>query len=607
MSSRFFSAPTRAALHERLASVGWAALCIVTVVLFAIAVEGIFAQTMQFDEPIFLTAGRAIAEGRAPYLTVWDHKPPMIYLTLAPFAALERDPVLALRYGTLVLNGVFVLLMGGLAWAMSGSRRAALVAVMLAAIHAGYRALLSGVDTVSLMSNFTVAAFMLARGQTIPLALAGVCFSAALLSKQVVLPEGVALLAFAIWRARTWRAAILVIVGGALAGGAFVVWAVTAGFWDAFWEQAVYTNFLYTFSANWRLSSESGDFVRDYFLPHTLPMLSPLLIGAGWAAWTLRRQRTLLLLMLGWAGLAFIGAGIGRALRPDYFYQVFPPLILLIALAAEAVRGRTLAWLPLAGALAFIGPGFAAHRETYSADLTLYGRTSVGEMLMTDRTREECVWMWGNLAGLLLEINRESCSPFVFNAPLMVHEGFDTILNRDAYMRQIMRAEMHLHVRDSVWGYFPELARFAERYLRQPIATAGGVTVFAVDRSAWHALDVPFDDGITLLGADFPPGSAMCAGEAFTVAPAWEVRAPVSGNWQMFIKLLSADEADQVSGFDGMPAPHRPTFDWERPGEVILSDIIPPRAPDYTRWCWGCTITPPATTCPRWTGVLTSE
>lgn len=562
---------------------GWAALCIVTVVLVAIAVEGIFAQTMQFDEPIFLMAGRAIAEGRAPYLTVWDHKPPMIYLALAPFAALERDPVLALRYGTLVLNGTFVLLMGGLAWAMSGSRRAALVAVMLAAIHAGYRALLSGVDTVSLMSNFTVAAFMLAvlaRGRALPLGLAGVCFSAALLSKQVVLPEGAALLAFAIWRARTWRAAIPVIVGGALAGGAFVVWAVTAGFWDAFWEQAVYTNFLYTFSANWRLSSESGDFVRDYFLPHTLPMLSPLLIGAGWAAWTLRRQRALLLLMLGWAGLAFIGAGIGRALRPDYFYQVFPPLILLIALAAETVRGRTLAWLPLAGALAVVGPGFAAHRETYSEDLTLYGNTPVAQALRADRADGGCVWMWGNLAGLLLEVDRPSCTSYVYNAPLMVIEGFDTVRNRDAYLRQIMRAETHLHVRDSVWGYFPELARFADRYLRQPIAAADGVTVFAVDRAAWRALDVPFDEGITLLGADMPPGSAVCAGDTFTTAPAWEVRAPVSGNWQMFIKLLSADEADQVSGFDGMPAPHRPTFDWNRPGEIILSDIIPLRAPD---------------------------
>jgi hypothetical protein len=557
-------------------------LCLVTAVLIALSIEAIFTQTMQFDEPIFLMAGRAVADGNLPYLTVWDHKPPMIYFVLAPFAGLERDPILALRYATLTFSLTFIVLMGALAWVMTRSPYAVLVAVMLAAVHAGYRSVMSGVDTVSVMSNFTVAAFtlaLMARGRALPLLLAGVCFTGALLSKQVALPEGIALLAFAVWRAGDRRAAGWVIAGGAISGLAFTAWAVAAGFWDAFWDQAVYTNFLYTFSVNWHLSTESAAFVRDYLLRHTVPMLIPLLLGAGWAVYILRRQRVLLLLMLGWAALAFMGAGIGRALRPDYFYQVFPPLILLIALAAVEVRGRSWAWLMLAGALAIFGPGFAMQRPTFSEDLTLYSGTPVAAALDAGSNPDECVWMWGNLAGLLLETDRRSCSPFIFNAPLMVHEGFDTIHNRDVYMRHIMLSEARLHVRDSIWSYFPELARFADRYLGEPLASTGGVTVFRIDRSRWRELQAPFEDGITLIGADLPRDSSVCSGEAFTIAPAWEVRSPVSRSWQMFIKLLTLDEMKQVSSFDGMPAPHRPTFDWRRAGEVILSDEIALDAP----------------------------
>jgi hypothetical protein len=62
----------------------------------------------------------------------------------------------------------------------------------------------------------------------------------------------------------------------------------------------------------------------------------------------------------------------------------------------------------------------------------------------------------------------------------------------------------------------------------------------------------------------------------------WEQLSQPKHDYQMFAKLITADETAQLAGYDGVPAQDRPTNTWADPDELVLGPTfdlqIPPDA-----------------------------
>jgi hypothetical protein len=59
---------------------------IVLLTVFALRVLGLYFGVTDNDETDFITIGRVMRQGGLPYLDVFDHKPPLLYLLYFPSA-----------------------------------------------------------------------------------------------------------------------------------------------------------------------------------------------------------------------------------------------------------------------------------------------------------------------------------------------------------------------------------------------------------------------------------------------------------------------------------------------------------------------------------------
>src|SRR4029079_353282 len=102
---------------------------------------GIFVALLMFpglffgpgqDQGIFMVIGRGILHGQTPYLDLWDHKPPLIYLVSALADLISGDS----WPGLWVLSVAAVTATGYLVWLMTNRVTAVIATVLLASYPA---------------------------------------------------------------------------------------------------------------------------------------------------------------------------------------------------------------------------------------------------------------------------------------------------------------------------------------------------------------------------------------------------------------------------------------------------------------------------------------
>jgi hypothetical protein len=136
--------------------------------------------------------------------------------------------------------------------------------------------------------------------------------------------------------------------------------------------------------------------------------------------------------------------------------------------------------------------------------------------------KNECIWFWDGITLYLSFLaDRDPCNDIPLSAYVMVRESFNIDRNRAQYMQELFDKRPTLHVFQPVWGYFPELQRFADRYrVRTPLLTQEEtklVSVYRVDMSPFRAQVA--DYGIfEMIGYDPHTPSQVCRGYHRTIA-----------------------------------------------------------------------------------------
>lgn len=539
----------------------------------------------------WLAIARAGVEGGTIYRDAWTSKPPVVFFYLMPFVALFSPDPLALNLATVVAVTAFIIVMTLLAHRLSGSRSAAAAAGLLAAFYGVWQ---DGPETTFLMATFGAAAVLVtvtARGRALPYLVAGALFTLGVFTKQPLAVELPVLLAFAIWsssqtrprghRARWWRPPLLVGIGCALALAGLLGWALSRDVLALMWDRAFSQNVQYVAGgdAAWHFQAEFIGAVQTYFIPETLPYLLPLLVLAVPALWLRLRQRPLpwlTLIVLAWLLLAFGGALVGRALKPDYFTQTLPPLLIVIALGVTAVqRTRPMTQVGLAALALLVVGQFASGPVTanYQRHKAQTAREdAIVAIVQAETTPEDCIWTWGPIGYFSYMADRDLCASPVNEGFLMDATAFPITRNRIAYMNELIDSRPALLITRRGWGFFDELQRYADRYVSEQIHQHSIYTVYRVDTSAQHTTYADFGGEIALVGYDLPPRAAYCPGDPLDLALTWRLLRQPGVQYLFFAQVLTPDHDARLAGHDGIPSSDRPTNEWAHPGEILLGD-----------------------------------
>lgn len=569
-------------------------LCIFCIALISFNLYwGALNNDLSRNEHIYSEIARVISEGGLPYRDTWDHKPPMVYFLMALSVRLFGTYAASIHLVGVVIGLSFAVIAGLFAFELTRSRVAAIAAFLAGMFYGGLGAS-TETDPDWLMVMLGMTSFWLVyigRNSRKRMLLAGLVFAGAFFSKQPVLTQLPALFVFSYLVSapdRRWRNIVSLFAGIVSGVALMLAWVLINGIGEAFWYQAFDTNFLYSLGRDqkWHFQEEFIEQFRNTFLPETLPYLLPLVIfGIASAALSVKNKHPLVWWAFFWFVSSAAGAVIGRSLTTTHFSQTLPALIILNALAIPYYAKLKRAWQ--AGALVSLLllvvilhndnlklP--ALHKLNNEQDKL----APILDVVIENTNKDQCLWTWGEFEGHInYYANRPSCTRHLQSMPLMVSEAFDITRNRSEYMEDLIANTPALHVRSEVWGYFPELRKYADRYLGPALISEQGLTVFGVDRSMWHPLYANYANHIELMGVDLY-SAQLVPGQDFPVSLTWRVLSPVTRQYGLFIHLVSSDQQTLLARYDGLPASDRPTETWLNTSEIILSDVVVLDIPD---------------------------
>ena len=180
-------------------------------IVSTIVVNGVnhFVQLLQSDNPtlhqgdfgIFGEMTRTLVTGNRLYVDFWDTKPPGMFFALAPFVLVFGNTLFALNAAAFCFFLLFIAIMGALAYELTKSRLAVLVASLLATMYIGRQL---GPETTFLMMILGAGATWMAirgRGRVTWTIGAGILFACGVLVKQPLAVALPALCLFAAWSA----------------------------------------------------------------------------------------------------------------------------------------------------------------------------------------------------------------------------------------------------------------------------------------------------------------------------------------------------------------------------------------------------------------------
>jgi 4-amino-4-deoxy-L-arabinose transferase-like glycosyltransferase len=311
-------------------------LAVVLVVLFQLP---FIHEPMEDDEGVYFTVA---ASGHLPYVSAFDHKPPVIYGWYRLALLLNRGVAsAALVHGmAAALLSLTALAVYATGRAIADHRLGVISALAFSLFTADQYLQFNANSEVFALLPLTLSllAFVLGwrRGGAGWFALAGVFGSMAALTKTSMAFNILALLAFLVWMGlegeRSWRAMAIacgaVLVGAGAVGGLTVLPWVMAGHFDDFWFANVTYNLKYgaMLGADRVLNVAQ---VRGPAITGGLALWALAAVG-GVAGSLLRRIRLLTLL---WLAGSFLGVSWTGRQYQHYYIQLVPGAALLVAVA----------------------------------------------------------------------------------------------------------------------------------------------------------------------------------------------------------------------------------------------------------------------------------
>lgn len=399
------------------------------------------------DAGVFFYAARELLTGGTPYLDVWDHKPPLIYvIDAAGLAVAGPTGVFLVQIAALVGAALLSLLAMtrafGLAAATFGT---------LAWIAASPRLFLTDGQQTSYVEFFVLPLQMAAlaivaarpdlrftRREALGLGALG---ALAFLLKPTLVGLWAAIALVLLWqrRAGAWRAAAAMVAGGAIvlvAFGAFFAWRGALGdlIEQAFRYNLAYASFapfverLGAIPEGLRLASPSG--------------FAPLALAAALFA-VARRQAAPALLVVALVALPIelFLATSGRAYH-YYFLPWLAPMGALIAFGAREVLARfaprpALAVIAASLVLMSIQPARLVSRLAATPD---DGSSRAAAAAIAQRTAsEDRVLIWGARAEVLILAERRSATRYVYQYPPLATRGYSATGAVAAFLSELAR------------------------------------------------------------------------------------------------------------------------------------------------------------------------
>ncbi|MEM6284009.1 MAG: hypothetical protein AAF787_17590 [Chloroflexota bacterium] len=561
------------------------------------------------DEMLYADIANIAVMGGAPFDAVWDIKPPVNTYVLAPFVAALGNSIQTIRIAVLAMNAVFAVLVTAVAWQVSKSGWVTGAAAFAGVLYGARAAFTDGWQPVQVMLVFSVAAMLVViagRGRTLWMLTGGVLLAWAFFTKQVIAPEGFAAVVFAAYFApqgKRIRAAVLVVLGGLIGVGGFVLFWAWQGTLVSVWENAFVNSFFYAVEPggnNWHFNDEFTDMFQRYFVGQSLPYLLPLLVMSVFAVPTLlryRESRVVTLVVLVWLLMAVVGAMVGRSMRRTYFLQTVPPLIVLNAMALPYYLRLGRYWqtaLAVVLAVALFRADIVRSPLRMWDDLTaITWRSADDNPILEEGTvqtvaalreyaaPEDCVWTWDTtgLYRYLAEVM--PCAPDHAAHLMMVVESFDYRRIRAEHMNTLFEEQPTIHTRYATWGYFSELSRFADRYLGEKLFN-GLEDYGSVDMASYTPRYASFGGYFEMIGYDLFTPQGICAGDDITSAVTWRGIETPPAYYNMFVHLLTADQLARVAGVDVRPHEKLPTTEWDYPNMLYLGDTVTFTVPEDT-------------------------
>lgn len=386
------------------------------------------------DAIVFALVAWRMRNGDTPYVEVWDHKPPGIYVVdwIAQAALPGVDWWIVAWLVTLLALVATGLLVRAILRRSGVGRRLSSAGGLLAVVGAGqYAVSLGGGMTEQAAAVPAAAAMLLALAPTARRYLAAGAFAAAaiVISPQAV-PVGAALLVLALPAGRQGgslgRVAALAL-GGALVAFSVAAWLLAIGALPAAVDQALAYNGAY------RLANVGQDSVRLARIA-ALSILSLLFLGlpALFGMLATRRatgdRRRIGLAAIAWIVTAVAFLFYAGGLRVHYLAPLVVPLGVLAIFGIEEVASRRRRLPPLAAAVAaaflaatvisvatlawFIameGPRTAAHQARVA---------QLAEVVRSRSEADDPIFVWGNSPGAYLESERVAAGPYIYLFPL---------------------------------------------------------------------------------------------------------------------------------------------------------------------------------------------
>lgn len=348
----------QAVMRHNYAPYGWLWLIALVGVILLIALPTV-TYPLGRDQGEFATIGRGLLDGRAPYLELWNPKPPAIFYVYAGAIALFGRDVAALRSIDLILFPLLAASIYYIGRRVDGVRVGWWATLFFGVFYFTETFwTLTQNDGIALVPMLLALVCAIKAGDSPRSAWwafgAGVCLAWSIWFKYPFALIAVVLVsAYWAWRAQSAlkpRDLIAFMLGvfAGIGGGALVL--ISMGAWDAFIQSAIVTAGYTSLGFDWQVFIESMWLAVDFRWSH-------------WGALFILTAAGLVLLARGkftrkWAVIGVwlaVGLGIMAVQAKGYDYHwlpMLPPLALISAYTVQALFVRT-QWvtLLLAGAL----------------------------------------------------------------------------------------------------------------------------------------------------------------------------------------------------------------------------------------------------------------